>query len=427
MATDWTQYASEGGINSTDHNLKTSYMYQYSLQLQKDWRSNIITAGYVGNLGRHLANYENPNSGIDSQLNNPANGFGILYPDLIQYTCAPGSPAPCNPSNPEAEINSYSSPSLNVIDTTSNSNYDALQATFLRRAAMGLTTSINYTWSHELSDGYLINEGGGQNPICTRYGCIVSDGKGTPAASLKPEGPKQFDHGNSSLDLRHRLTGVLTYQLPFARNSHGILYAVAGGWTGNLMGTLQTGLHTTLADGGGGGSGANRLDVVAGCNPNKQPTGVTKRIDEWFDPGCFELPLYGTMGDEHRGLLTEPGMMRADLSLIKEFNLHENYKLQVRMEGFNITNHPSYAFAMSTSQMACDNLVPSAGNSCSYEDEWTAYQAGAVKLQGNPSNCETARTAVPSSGGPPASGYPGCIESTQGLNREFQFALRLSF
>ncbi len=292
-ATDWTEYASEGGINSTATNLKSSTQYQYSMQLQKDWRSNIITVGYVGNLGRHLANYEGPNGGVDSQLNNPASTFGILYPNLVQCS-EPGPPAgngqivPCSSyaTNP---INSYSSPSLNVIDSRSNSTYDALQATFLRRATNGLTTSINYTWSHELSDGYLINEGGGQNPVCTRNGCIVSDGKGTPAASLTPIGPKQFDKGNSELDLRQRLTGVVTYQMPFARNTHGVLHGVAAGWTGNLMGTLQSGLHTTVADGGGGASGTVRPDVVAGCNPNSKPSSVTQRLDEWFNPACFQF------------------------------------------------------------------------------------------------------------------------------------------
>jgi hypothetical protein len=430
MATDWRQYASEGSINSTDTTLKSSSMYQYSMQVQKDWRSNIITAGYVGNLGRHLANYESPNAGVSSLLNNPANGFGMLYPDLIQYTCAAGSSGSCAPSNSGALVNSYSSPSLFVIDTRSNSEYDALQATFLRRSTAGLTTSINYTWAHQLSDGYLINEGGGSNPTCTRYGCIRSDGKGTPAESLTPVGPKQFDKGNSGLDMRHRLTGVVTYQLPFAKNSHGILNAVAGGWTANMMGTLQTGLHTTVADGGGGASGTNRPDVVAGCNPNRKPAGVTSRINEWYDPSCFKLPTYMTMGNEARGLMVEPGMERADVSMIKQFNLHENYKLQVRMESFNITNHPSYDFAQSTTQMACDNFAPSAGSNCGYENLWTAAQAGTVLLNGNPNSCAAVRSATQegqNSTSGPGSGYPGCIQSTQGINREFQFALKLTF
>ncbi len=143
------------------------------------------------------------------------------------------------------------------------------------------------------------------------------------------------------------------------------------------------------------------------------------------------------MGDEARGLMVEPGMMRADVSLIKEFTLHENYKLQFRAESFNITNHPSYAFAQSTAQMACDNFAVSAGNSCGYEDLWKAVYgnpptstATSVPLQGNVSGCETLRSQTEtgqSSTSGPGGGYPGCIQSTQGLNRQFQFALRLTF
>ena len=430
-ATDSREYTSEN-INSTSTSLKTSYMYQYSLQLQKDWRSNIITVGYVGNLGRHIADYEGPNAAVDSLLNNPANNFGVLYTSLNQCTAPPGpgqptgSPTPCS-SYATSPVNGVTSPGIQEIDSRSNSDYNAMQATFLRRAAMGLTTSINYTWAHQLSDGYLMNEGGGQNAVCTRYGCRVDDGKGTAAASLTPVGPQQFDKGNSMLDMRHRLTGVLTYQLPFARNSHGILHGVAAGWTGNLMGTLQTGLHASLASGMGGGE--VRPSVVPGCNPNKKPAGVTNRIDEWFDASCFQLQPYQTMGDAHKGLLVEPGMERADVSLIKQFDLHENYKLQLRMEGFNVTNHPSYGFSMSTDQMACDNFDPSAGNNCSYENEAALYSQGSVLLQGNPSMCETARTTVATGGGPGGggNGYPGCIQNTQGLNRQFQFALKLTF
>jgi len=106
------------------------------------------------------------------------------------------------------------------------------------------------------------------------------------------------------------------------------------------------------------------------------------------------------------------------------------------MEGLNITNHPSYAFSQSTAQMACDNFVPSAGNNCNYESIWTAMYGisqtvtsspATVLLQGNTAGCETARSTPASNSGPPASGYPGCITSTQGINRQFQFALKLTF
>jgi len=486
-ATDPTQYASEsGGLNSTDTTLRTTGIYQYSLQAQKDWRSNIITVGYVGNLGRHLGNYESANMQDDSGANfpwngsnatgpnyvNPVNGqsmpFGYPFYDLNNYTCATPGDTTCSPTNNPGDISNISSAGMNVQNTHSISDYNALQATFLRRSAMGLTTSINYTYSHQMSNGYLIGEGGGQNPTCTTYGCRVDNGSGS-AATAKIEGASQYDWGNSMMDLRHRLTGVVTYQLPFARNSRGILGAVAGGWTANLMGTLQTGMHYTVTAGGGGGppgggggppgpatggtscltpaqlaaappgtsnpgwcpttwsgiNGEERPNVVQGCNPNKRPAGVST-LDEYFNPACFALQQFGTYGAERQGQLAAPGMERADISMIKQFNLHENYKLQFRMEGFNITNTPSYGTP--SSQLGCTTYFSSAPNPCNAAAMYAAAgsESGGLPLLPNVSSCESSRSGT-GGGGPPGSGPIACISNVQGLNREFQFALKLMF
>jgi hypothetical protein len=474
MATDPTQYAGEGSINSTASNLQDSYQYQYSLQAQKEWRSNVITVGYVGSLGRHLANYESANVAVDSLAITPANNYGVPFYDLNQCSDVMGNTIACSNAG---SVNKVSGASLNVINSYSTSDYNGLQATFLRRSTSGLTTSINYTYSHQINNGYLINENGGQSPICVAYGCRVDNGSGS-ASSARIEGPKQYDLGNADLDLRHRVSGVLTYQIPF-RSSNPILRAVASGWTGNLMGTLQTGSHYTVTAGGGGGgggpaatgtvlnndysvcqtvdyltahpgninpswcssswsgiSGETRPNMV--CDPGKSKIGNWHRsINEWYNPACFVLQQYDTFGNERRNQLVTPGLERADVSMIKQFNLHENYKLQVRLEGFNVTNHPSYGepgFQMTNG----DYIDPTAtklgaiSNSTSYtiEDLYAAagYQlnGGNLALQGNPSGCISNRTST-TTGGAPQTSPVGCITTTQGNNRQFQFALRLTF
>ncbi len=497
-ATDPTLYASEGSINSTDPHLKTSYVYQYSLQAQKDWRSNIFTVGYVGNLTRHIANYESGNQAVDSTKYNPASNFGMPFYDLNNYTCVdssgpPGSTEPCPNNDPNTpDLYQVSSASLMTFDDHSVAEYNALQATFLRRSSAGLTTSINYTYSHMLSNAY--QGGGGGNVDCTRFGCRVDDGKGTPAASAPQEGPRQYDWGNGGMDLRHRLSGVLTYQIPLARNSHGILHGVAAGWTGNLMGTWQTGTFFNLGAGlggppGGGGntgsavggtsclspyqilsgggsqpswcpttwsglSGEERPSVVPGCNPNKGRAGFQRSTLEWFDPSCFQLQTYGTYGDAHSNQVIGPGMKRADISVNKTFDLHENYKLQLRMEGFNITNTPFYANP--NKNISCGNYTTTpngstyawqefetTSNNCSYLDEAAGMtSAGALYISptttgASPSDtsngCASTRNFISSvsggGGGGPGGGpsYPGCIQTVQGDNRSFQFALRLTF
>jgi hypothetical protein len=493
-ATNPTWYASEGSITSTDPNLKTSYVYQYSLQAQKDWRSNIITVGYVGNITRHLASSVDDGAPADSTKYNPADNFDIPFYDLNNYTCVsgsgPGATTAACPNNSPSSSNLYqvSPASVNFFGGGATSKYNALQATFLRRSSTGLTTSINYTYSHSLGNQ---SQGGAQSgQDCTHYGCRVDDGKGTAAASLPQVGPQEYDYGNTSLDLRQRISAVVTYQLPFAKSSHGVLHGVAAGWTGNLMGTWQTGTYFTLGPGlGGGGGGAStpvggtscltpyqllsggsnptwcpqtwsgvgaeqRPSVVPGCNPNKGRAGFQRSTLEWYDPSCFQLQTYGTYGNLHSNQILGPGMKRADLSVNKTFDLHENYKLQLRMEGFNITNTPFYANP--NKNISCGNYTTApngstyawqnyetTSNNCSYLDEAAGMtSAGALYISptttgASPSDtangCASTRNYVSAvsgaGGGGPGGGpsYPGCIQTVQGDNRSFQFALRLTF
>jgi hypothetical protein len=486
-ATDPAMYSSLGNFNNTDTHLKTSAMYQYSLQGQKDWRGNIITVGYVGNLGRHLAQMQNENETSDSgayfawngantagpnymnPLTNKSEPFGYPFADLNNYTCT--TPGQCTGTSPN--ISGISSAGLGVINSVAVSDYNGLQASFLRRSSAGLTTSINYTWAHTMTNGLLLNENNGNDPTCTNYGCRLDNGTGS-AATAKIVGEGQIQWGNSALDLRHRVAGVVTYQLPFARNTHGIVHGVAAGWTGNLMGTLQTGMHysvTTSGKGGGGPGGPpggggpggppsggtscmtpaqlavappgtsnpswcpttwsgvssdEAPNLVAGCDTKKRPAGMSE-LDEYFNLDCYKLQQFGTYGNSRLGQLAGPGMFRADISMIKEFDLHENFKLQFRMEGFNITNHPNYSEP--NSSVGCSNYDTSGAPNCTaqvlYSDAGTL--SGGIPLQPAVASCEASRTGTSSGGGPPGGGPIACITSTQGVNRQFQFALKLSF
>jgi hypothetical protein len=429
LATNTANYAGIT-INSVDTKLKSSYLYQYSLQTQKEWRQNIITVGYVGNLGRHLANYFNPNGPVamDQYLLHPdlylaylATGTkatdyaaltptgGYLHPSLNQYTY-----------NPDGTVSNISTASLYEINSEATSKYNALQATFVRRSTKGLTTSINYTWAHLLNNGYLLNEGAGQNPTCVRAGCPMDTGNGSTRIL---EGPKDYDYGNGDLDVRHRISGVLTYTLPFAKNSQGIVGAVAKGWNANMMGVWQTGMPTTtnnsLAGGGGGGGGASVgwTGVAGDARPNQ--TCKAKRshatIYQWYNLDCFELQQPGTYGNERRNQIFGPGMERADISMTKIFDLHESFKLQLRMEGFNITNTPE--LGQPAVSLGCSNYTSNYTGTCGVTN---------VKAGLKPDQNITYST---SSGGGPGGGQssPGTITSTNGNQRQFQFALKLMF
>jgi hypothetical protein len=492
-ATNPALYASESGamgFSSINPNLHVSYLYQYSLQAQKEWRSNIMTVGYVGNIGRRIATTQNLNVSVNSQdAANPEKNFGLPFPDLTQYTCGTPGDTNCGPGGNLNDLAGISYPGLVQIEDVFSSFYNAMQATFLRRSANGLTTSINYTYAHQMNNGLTMNESGNQNSSCTSTNCIVDDGKGGSTIMKQTT----YDWGNGDLDLRHRISGVLTYQLPVARNAHGIVHAVAGGWTGNLMGVWQTGQHYTISPngvGGGGGPGGGgpatpgascylpskivsdgwnsnlppnggwndqqpswcmtnwsgiytdvRPNIVPGCNPTKNTATFKRSLNEWFNTDCVELQQYGMFGDQRRNQYPGPIMERADISMNKTFDLHENYKLQLRMEGFNITNTPSYGITGAFSATGCDSFDPSYatddfghfGNSCGYLSEaWKwANSTQPLLASNNRANaaqaCESGRSGGANGGGPGQTDTPGCVTGLQTNNREFQFAVRLTF
>src|ERR1700740_3837461 len=66
-------------------NFRTSYVHQFNLELQKQFGSNVITIGYVGQLGRHLPQVVN-DVNIPDPLNTPhtaANTAGFGVPNTI--------------------------------------------------------------------------------------------------------------------------------------------------------------------------------------------------------------------------------------------------------------------------------------------------------------------------------------------------------
>ena len=145
-----------------------------------------------------------------------------------------------------------------------------MQLTYNRRLANGLTSNVNYTWSHDLDIG---DPGGVGLPIqveCPRYGCQQDNPlTGTPTIV-----GNKHDYGNSDNDLRHRVAVMTSYREPFGKSLKGVAGAAVKGWTVDGSGSWQTGMgfdvktHATLA-----GLMMSRVDFIS--NPSK-PGNVTR-------------------------------------------------------------------------------------------------------------------------------------------------------
>jgi hypothetical protein len=83
-------------------------------------------------------------------------------------------------------------------------------------------------------------------------------------------------------------------------------------------------------------AGAQRADVLR--NPNL-PSGE-RSLARWFDTSAFAQPANATFGNQGVNILRGDGLVNIDLSLLKNFPIGEQRKLQFRAESFNFTNTP---------------------------------------------------------------------------------------
>jgi hypothetical protein len=286
-------------------NFRISYLEQFNLLAQKQFGRNVLTVGYVGMLGRHLAEVLN-------DLNAPL--------PTHQSTVVSGVNTAVAGTRPWANWGQISQ-----IDTEGVSVYHSMQTAFQRRYANGLAVDVNYTWAHgEDNVTGLSNEGGG-------------------GSGASPTTRHTYEWGNSDLDLHHRIAGNAIYQLPFGKTLNGARGLLAKGWQVNALVAWETGLPFSVL---------NSTDV-AGTMPNDSDddrpnmSGSAKLSHpskkEWFNTSVFNVQSAGYLGNERRNQLYGPRYEHLDMSLFKDIPVFKDGIVQFRAECFNLTNTPTFA------------------------------------------------------------------------------------
>src|SRR6266568_6156559 len=343
---------------------------QFSLGMQHQFSgSNLLSVGYVGMLGRHLAR--------NRSLTQPALGLSYLgqgttvnAPQLaglsgtkcgIDATCdANGnvtsaqqfcdSLGNCNDAQGamiyQETNNVFFQPfrgyaSIGMKENSAVSSYNALQINFRHTFGHGLTFQTAYTWARTMDDS-------------------------TSTYNSSPNGYNDYNlsrwKGLSDLNRTQVLTLNYIYDLPFFKNS-GNRFARQGlgGWQVSGISSFFTGEPINIGCGVSGfstGVGGNmRCNTVGNLRIHKgtqiDPTyGPTP---SWFDGTTFTEPMFsqlaannepGMFGYMGRNTLTGPGRNNTDLALLKNFSLPwfkgEHSTLQMRWETFNSFNHTQY-------------------------------------------------------------------------------------
>jgi len=295
-----------------DRDLRPASSQQWSFILERQLpMSAILTLGYVGQHGTHLAMAQRA-----SQRR--------LLPD------GKTAPSPYLAGNPDlvrviAQINNTTS--------SANQRYDALQTALRRRFSAGAEFQLSYTWSKGMSDsrGYY-GEGGGQ--------------ASSPPGVSQNLYNRHAEWGPAYFDAAHIFNFYGSYQIPVGRgksmggNWRPALDRIAGQWQVSGILTLRSGFPLTLSalDRSGTGGGAPRPDRIAdGAGPKQVGPGTA-----WFDTKAFRQPVAGTFGSCGVGVVRGPGVRGADVSLQKTIPVTETKRFEFRVEIFNLTNTPNF-------------------------------------------------------------------------------------
>jgi hypothetical protein len=149
--------------------------------------------------------------------------------------------------------------------------------------------------------------------------------------------------GASGFDVKHRWITNYLYELPFGEGrtwvTGGVPAAIVGGWQASGIVTFSTGRPFNVSLATGVNNGAPSWPNRIGDGRLDSPT-----VDKWFDYTAFAAPPANTYGDVARGVLYAPGIVQFDMSFTKNFKVTERIKVEFRFDAFNMFNTPLLGF-----------------------------------------------------------------------------------
>ena len=295
-------------LQTVNADLQPPYIMQFNASVQRALRDNWdLTAGYVGSRGRNLIRLGDANLAPETMVN----GVKTYQPQLGRR-----NPAFAGIWQRMTDAKSF---------------YDSAQFSLNRKYSRGWRAQVSYTLSESTDDASGINSQDFSNNV--QYGSDWYD--------------LERDRGLSAFHARHNLTANGSWDLPLAAGRKGLAGALLAGWQLNGIATVRSGHPFTVELGFNRSGNLNttgfsrheRPDLAPGCSANP----VLGGPDRYWDVNCFQLPVVNTRGNLGRNTLIGPGLVSIDASLVKSFALGGRRALQVRIEAFNVPNHPNFA------------------------------------------------------------------------------------
>ena len=254
--------------------------------------------------------------------------------------------------------------SITLVESSSSSNYHALQAQVTKRYSGGHQITGAYTWSKSIDD--------------------VSDVlEGLPSDTASVQNPFDFQNnrGVSQFDVAHRLVIHHLWDLPLFPNTRGVAGMLLHGWSfngifeaqsgqpvnifartrlgiadislsGNTFGQMMpnpvranvSGDLSQVVFAPAGSPEAALIPTPAARGINSAPT--SRNVNTSNYP--LTQPLLGNFGSLGRNVLRMNGLTNFNWMLSKNTPLSESLDLQFRAEFYNVFNNTSFSLLLTT-------------------------------------------------------------------------------
>jgi hypothetical protein len=392
-------------VGLLEPNLHTPYVQQWSLSVQREFRHTVFEARYAGNhlvhgyrafdynqvditsngflpdflraqnnglLSYNLTKIFNPvyNPTIPgsqplpvfAQLSGGGNLNRSSIRNLIQRGEVGALAATYQENGLNGSVNFFQNPNAlgaDILANYSTSSYEALQLVVTHRTRNGLQFSGNYSFSKVLAD-------------------TAGDSQSRVEQFLDVNNPG-LERSRATFDLRHSIKATGTYDLPFG-SGHRLHYRplnrLIGGWSFGSILSWQSGAPFSILSELGTLNRADnfrsyyntadtslnyqQLTNIVGfqmtgngpliiapsaINPSDH-TGTNgvgvAGVPAPFAGQVFYNPTAGTLGTLQRRLFSGPWSFDLDASIQKNIRITERQSLELRMEGQNIFNHPTF-------------------------------------------------------------------------------------
>ena len=354
-----------GAIYLDDPHLRTPYVYQYNLSLQRNlFADTVLEANYVGSTGRGLTSLKDINPmvlGSTNRLLNESSGNCGSYLEVVCYGQLP------------------------EFQNVSNANYNAFEASLTRQPKDSHLGTVYYTLAYT-------------------YGHNLDNASGFEQRnSAVPSYSPRLFYASGDTDVRHRISVSGGWDLPIDRAWAAGPKRLTKGWSLYPIFTYRTGFPIDIpaqlpdfsdplnpGSSGAGDPSLSRAAVVAPIrtfDPRKvrtiqeitygtDPTGTICKIstnavtgnfifdpnsfsdvplenNSYFEDGSLPNPCFPQLDPVHnpadrtyglgRNVLRGPTLTNLDIALAKTTSITERFKMEFRAEFFNALNHPEFA------------------------------------------------------------------------------------